>query len=72
MSLPERQRVQQLRAQIEHHNQRYHGDDAPEITDAEFDAVLRELQALEAAHPELATPDSPTQRVGSEPAAKFA
>ncbi len=66
------QRVQQLRAQIEYHNQRYHRDDAPEITDAGFDALLRELQALEAEHPELVTPDSPTQRVGSQPAAKFA
>jgi DNA ligase (NAD+) len=67
-----RQRVQLLRAQIEHHNQRYHGDDAPEITDAQFDALMRELQQLEAEHPGLATPDSPTQRVGSAPAAKFA
>ena len=67
-----RQRVGQLRAQIEHHNQRYHRDDAPEITDVEFDALMRELLALEAAHPELATADSPTQRVGSQPAARFA
>jgi DNA ligase (NAD+) len=72
VSAAPRQRVQQLRAQLEHHNQRYHGDDAPEITDAQFDALLRELQQLEAAHPELAAPDSPTQRVGSAPAAKFA
>jgi DNA ligase (NAD+) len=67
-----RQRARQLREQIEYHNQRYHRDDAPEITDAEFDALLRELLQLEAGHPELVTADSPTQRVGSQPAAKFA
>jgi len=65
-------RIQQLRAQIEHHNQRYHRDDAPEISDAGFDALMRELLALEADHPQLVTADSPTQRVGSMPAAKFA
>jgi DNA ligase (NAD+) len=65
-------RIRELRGQIEHHNRRYHTNDAPEITDAEFDALMRELQQLEAAHPELATPDSPTQRVGSAPSAKFA
>ncbi len=72
MSPAAQQRVQQLRVQIEHHNQRYHRDDAPEITDAEFDALVRELQQLETEHPELLAPDSPTQRVGSQPAAKFA
>jgi DNA ligase (NAD+) len=64
--------VRELRVQIAHHNEQYHGKDAPEITDAQFDALMRELQQLEAAHPELATPDSPTQRVGSAPAGKFA
>jgi len=64
--------VRELRAQIEHHNELYHGRDAPEITDAQFDALVRELQQLETAHPELATPDSPTQRVGAAPAGKFA
>ena len=65
-------RVRELRTQIEHHNQRYFLEDAPEITDAAFDALVRELQELEAAHPELLAPDSPTQRVGGAPAAKFA
>ena len=45
--------------------------DAPEITDAEYDAMMRELKALEAAHPELVTPDSPTQRVGGKPREGF-
>jgi DNA ligase (NAD+) len=65
-------RAQELRAQIEHHNQRYYELDEPEITDAEFDALLRELQALEEAHPDLRTPDSPTQRVGGALAELFA
>ncbi|HZE61988.1 MAG TPA: NAD-dependent DNA ligase LigA [Burkholderiales bacterium] len=63
-----RQRVAALRAEIERHNRLYYVDDTPEITDAEYDRLFRELQALEAAHPELATPDSPTQRVGGAPA----
>jgi DNA ligase (NAD+) len=67
-----RRRAQQLREQIDYHNQRYHGLDAPEIPDAEYDALVRELEALEAAHPELATPDSPTQQVGAVPSGKFA
>jgi DNA ligase (NAD+) len=67
-----KQRVQQLREQIEYHNRLYHALDEPEITDATFDGLLQELQALEAAHPELATPDSPTRRVGAGPAGKFA
>jgi DNA ligase (NAD+) len=65
-------RVRELRALIEHHNRRYHVEDAPEITDAAFDALMRELQQLEAAHPELVAPDSPTQRVGGAAAGKFA
>lgn len=64
-------RAAELRAQIEHHNYRYHVLDDPVISDAEFDALLRELQCLEAAHPELVTPDSPTQRVGGTPATGF-
>ncbi|HTQ35866.1 MAG TPA: NAD-dependent DNA ligase LigA, partial [Steroidobacteraceae bacterium] len=72
MSASVQRRVRELRAQIEHHNRRYHREDAPEITDAEFDALMRELQQLEAGHPELVTPDSPTQRVGATPAGKFA
>jgi len=71
MSSP-RQRVAALRAEIEHHNRLYYVEDAPEITDAEYDRLFRELQALEAEHPELAAPDSPTQRVGGAPAKDLA
>ncbi|HET7770648.1 MAG TPA: NAD-dependent DNA ligase LigA [Chloroflexota bacterium] len=65
------QRVEQLRGEIEQHNRRYHGEDAPAISDAAFDVLLEELRALEAAHPELQSPDSPTQRVGAAPAGRF-
>jgi DNA ligase (NAD+) len=58
------ERIEQLRAQIRHHEERYYGQDNPEISDAEFDELVAELKALEAEHPELVTPDSPTQRVG--------
>ncbi len=64
-------RLEELRAQVNHHNYRYHALDAPEISDAEFDALFRELRAIEERHPELVTPDSPTQRVGAEPVAGF-
>jgi len=64
--------VEKLRREIRHHDHRYYVLDDPEITDAEYDALFRELQALEAAHPELVTPDSPTQRVGGAAAAGFA
>jgi DNA ligase (NAD+) len=57
-------RVEELRAQLEHHNYRYYVLDAPEVSDAEYDQLMRELQALEHKHPELLTADSPTQRVG--------
>jgi len=67
-----RQRVERLRSQIEHHNYRYHVLDDPEIPDAEFDRLLVELRALEREHPELITPESPTQRVGGAPVAGFA
>jgi DNA ligase (NAD+) len=65
-------RVAELRAQIEDANHRYYVLDAPTIEDAVYDRLLRELTELEAAHPELATPDSPTQRVGAPPSAAFA
>jgi DNA ligase (NAD+) len=71
MSDDARDRVAALRAQLEHHSRQYHVLDAPEITDAEYDHLFRELLDLEEAHPELQTPDSPTQRVGGEPAANF-
>jgi DNA ligase (NAD+) len=57
-------RMQALREQLEHHNHRYYVLDAPEVPDAEYDRLFRELQALEADHPHLLTADSPTQRVG--------
>jgi len=64
-------RARELRDQIEFHNYRYYVLDDPSISDARFDALMLELQALEDAHPELRTPDSPTQRVGGEPSAAF-
>ncbi|HEU5358693.1 MAG TPA: hypothetical protein VFU45_06225, partial [Gemmatimonadales bacterium] len=59
------QRAAELRARIDRANRLYYVADAPEISDAEYDLLVRELQAIERAHPELATPDSPTQRVGA-------
>ncbi len=63
---PDLQRVQELHRLLHHHAHRYYVLDAPEIPDAEYDRLFRELQAIEAAHPELLTPDSPTQRVGGK------
>ena len=60
------ERVLELRAQLHHHAYRYYTLDDPEIPDAEYDRLFRELQTLEAAHPELRSPDSPTQRVGGQ------
>jgi DNA ligase (NAD+) len=65
-------RAATLRAALHHHNYRYHVLDDPEISDAEFDTMLRELRALEEQHPELRTPDSPTLRVGGAPQERFA
>ena len=64
-------RADELRRLIDHHNYRYHVLDDPEIPDSAYDALYDELKAIEAAHPELVTPDSPTQRVGAAPAAGF-
>jgi DNA ligase (NAD+) len=64
-------RVDELRQEIRRHEELYYVQAAPEISDAEFDALMNELKALEAAHPELVTPDSPTQRVGGRPAEGF-
>ncbi|WP_425259882.1 NAD-dependent DNA ligase LigA [Rubrivivax sp. RP6-9] len=61
---PEALRAAELRRQLHHHAHRYYVLDAPEIPDADYDRLFQELQALEAAHPGLLTPDSPTQRVG--------
>ena len=65
------QRVEELREQIRFHNQRYYVLDEPQIPDAEYDRLLRELQALEEAHPQLISADSPTQRIGAEPLSAF-
>ena len=65
------ERAAELRRLIEHHNHRYYVLDDPEISDPEYDALLNELRDLEAAHPELRAPDSPTQRVGGRPLEKF-
>ena len=67
-----RKRAEELRAKIEDANHRYYILDDPAITDAEFDALLRELLDLEEAHPQLRTPESPTQRVGATPSERFA
>jgi DNA ligase (NAD+) len=63
---PPAQRITELRRRLHHHNQKYYAEDAPEISDASYDALLRELQDLEAAYPALATADSPTQTVGTQ------
>lgn len=65
------QQIQALRDQINHHNYRYYVLDDPEVPDAEYDRLMRELEALEGKHPELITMDSPTQRVGAEPLKAF-
>jgi DNA ligase (NAD+) len=65
------QRAAELRKLINHHNYLYYVEARPEIADLEFDKMLRELEHIEADHPELATPDSPTQRVGGEPIEGF-
>ncbi|MGD8939290.1 MAG: NAD-dependent DNA ligase LigA [Gammaproteobacteria bacterium] len=64
-------RIEQLREEISHHNYLYYVLDSPEIPDAEFDKLFRELQSLEQQYPELITPDSPTQRVGAGPLKAF-
>ena len=65
------QEIDELRDQLRHHEHLYYVLDQPEITDAEYDALMRRLQGLEAEHPELITPDSPTQRVGGKPREGF-
>jgi DNA ligase (NAD+) len=65
-------RIDELRKTIDHHSYRYHVLDDPEIADAEYDALVGELMALENEHPDLVTPDSPTQRVGAPPSDMFA
>jgi len=65
------QEIESLRNEIRYHNKLYYVDDNPEISDAEYDRLMRKLQELEAAHPELITPDSPTQHVGAAPLEEF-
>ncbi len=66
-----RRRIEELRAELSRHNTLYYAEDNPEISDAEYDALMRELRQLEASFPELMSPDSPTQKVGAAPAAAF-
>lgn len=72
MPLPANQEIETLRAEIERHNHLYYVVAEPEISDAEYDALFRKLQGLEAQHPEFVTASSPTQRVGTEPSESFA
>ena len=65
------QAAARLRAEIEQHNVRYYVYDEPSVSDAEYDGLMRDLQALEAEHPDLVTPESPTQRVGAAPVSAF-
>ncbi len=71
MDNPLRERLEELRREIRAHNYRYYVLNAPVISDAEYDALMRELREIEAAHPEWVTPDSPTQRAGAPPAEGF-
>ena len=71
MTFDAKARIARLRAEIERHNHAYYVLDAPDIPDAEYDKLFRELQTLEAQHPELAAPDSPTRRVGGKPLDAF-
>ena len=71
-TLPDPAHVARLRATLHHYAHQYYVLDAPQVPDAEYDRLFRELQAFEEAHPELITPDSPTQRVGGKPLDAFA
>lgn len=64
-------RAEELRQQINYHNMRYYNEDSPEISDYEYDMLLRELEQIEESYPQFKTPDSPTMRVGGEAAEKF-
>src|SRR2546425_196300 len=65
------QRISELREQIHHHDYLYYAEARPEVSDAEYDALMRELRELEAAFVDLDTPDSPTQRVAGQPVDAF-
>jgi len=73
MKIPEqtKKRIESLREQLHYHNVRYYVYDDPEVTDSEYDRLLRELQDLEKKYPQAITADSPTQRVGSKPLKEF-
>jgi DNA ligase (NAD+) len=71
MSIDTQAQIETLRAQLRRHEHLYYVMDTPEISDAEYDALMRQLKTLEAEHPELVTPDSPTQRVGGKPREGF-
>ena len=68
---PVETRIEKLRASIEYHNRKYYIEDSPEISDLEFDRLMKELQELERQNPEMITPESPSQRVGGQPVAGF-
>jgi len=70
--MSEKTRIEELRRQIHYHNRKYYIDDDPEISDYEYDKLLKELELLEKQYPDLIAPDSPTQRVGGNPAEEFA
>jgi len=71
MTLTIKEKIEQLRATIRYHDRKYYVENNPEITDYEYDQLVKELQQLEKSHPDLITPDSPTQRVGGEPLTQF-
>ncbi len=71
MSSTVKEKIEQLRCIIRYHDHKYYVENNPEISDYEYDQLLRELQNLESAHPELITPDSPTQRVADQPISQF-
>src|SRR5512135_1285927 len=66
-----KKRVEKLREEIEHHNYRYYVLDQPEISDAQYDRLMKELEDLEEQYPQLRSPNSPTQRVGAHPLEEF-
>src|ERR1700678_3296599 len=70
-SLSPDQQIQELRDQLRHHEYLYYVEDAPELTDAQYDVLMNKLKKLESEHPELVTPDSPSQRVGGKPKEGF-
>src|SRR5579871_6041157 len=67
-----RKKIDELREQLRHHDYQYYVLDAPDVSDAEYDTLMRQLRGLESEHPSLVTADSPTQRVGGKPKEGFA